>query len=128
MQVNATTPPPRAEVRASATQMGAASRSCSRTRRAAASRASSRCTGSAPRSRTRVRCAKASGLRNLPFRAYAMNAAWLELVRIGIDLLAWTRRLLLAGGSQRLAQDLTRSCVGRGCVVTRAPPLQATAP
>ena len=44
-----------------------------------------------------IRCGKASGLRNLPFRAYAMNAAWLELVLVGIDLLAWTRRLLLAG-------------------------------
>lgn len=44
-----------------------------------------------------IRCAKASGLRNLPFRAYAMNAAWLELVLCGIDLLSWTRRLLLAG-------------------------------
>jgi hypothetical protein len=43
------------------------------------------------------RCAKASGPRNLPFRAYAMNAAWLELVLTGIDLLAWTRRLLLTG-------------------------------
>jgi Transposase DDE domain group 1 len=44
-----------------------------------------------------IRCAKASGLRNLPFRAFAMNTAWLELVLVGIDLLAWTRRLLLAG-------------------------------
>lgn len=44
-----------------------------------------------------IRCAKASGLRNLPFRAYAMNAAWLELVLCGCDLVAWTRRLLLAG-------------------------------
>jgi hypothetical protein len=44
-----------------------------------------------------IRCAKASGLRNLPFRAYAMNAAWLELVLCGIDLLSWTKRLLLAG-------------------------------
>ena len=44
-----------------------------------------------------IRCGKASGMRNLPFRAYAMNAAWLELVLIGVDLLAWTRRLLLGG-------------------------------
>ena len=44
-----------------------------------------------------IRCGKASGLRNLPFRAYSMNAAWLELVLIGIDLLAWMRRLLLTG-------------------------------
>jgi hypothetical protein len=42
-----------------------------------------------------IRCGKATGLRNLPFRSYAMNAAWLELVLIGVDLLAWTRRLLL---------------------------------
>jgi hypothetical protein len=44
-----------------------------------------------------IRSAKASGLRNLPFRSYAMNAAWLELVLMGIDLLSWTRRLLLFG-------------------------------
>ena len=44
-----------------------------------------------------IRCAKATGLRNLPFRAYAMNEAWLELVLAASDLLAWTRRLLLAG-------------------------------
>jgi len=44
-----------------------------------------------------IRCGKASGLRNLPFRAYSMNAAWMELVLMGIDLLAWMRRLLLAG-------------------------------
>lgn len=44
-----------------------------------------------------IRCAKASGLRNLPFRAYAMNEAWLELVLAGCDLLAWARLLLLQG-------------------------------
>ena len=44
-----------------------------------------------------IRCAKAAGLRNLPFRAYAMNAAWLELVLMGIDLLAGMKRLLLSG-------------------------------
>ncbi len=30
----------------------------------------------------RIRCAKETGLRNLPFRAFQMNAAWLELVLI----------------------------------------------
>jgi hypothetical protein len=44
-----------------------------------------------------IRCGKASGLRNLPFRAFAMNAAWLELVLLGCDLLAWARLLLLRG-------------------------------
>jgi len=45
----------------------------------------------------RIRCGKASGLENLPFRAFQPNAAWLELVLIGQDLLVWTQRLLLHG-------------------------------
>ncbi len=45
----------------------------------------------------RIRCAKETGLRNLPFRAFQMNAAWLELVLIAQDLLCWTQRLLLSG-------------------------------
>jgi hypothetical protein len=45
----------------------------------------------------RIRCGKDTGLRNLPFRAFAANAAWLELALIAQDLLAWTRRLLLSG-------------------------------
>jgi hypothetical protein len=44
-----------------------------------------------------IRCGKASGLRNLPFRAFAANEAWLELVLTGIDLVAWARMLLLHG-------------------------------
>ena len=44
----------------------------------------------------RIRCGKESGLRNLPFRDFQANAAWLELVLIGQDLLSWTQRLLLA--------------------------------
>jgi hypothetical protein len=44
-----------------------------------------------------IRCAKASGLRNLPLRCYAMNEAWLELVLTGCDLVAWARMLLLEG-------------------------------
>ncbi len=43
----------------------------------------------------RIRCGKDTGLRNLPFRAFQPNAAWLELVLIGQDLLCWTQRLLL---------------------------------
>jgi hypothetical protein len=44
-----------------------------------------------------IRCAKASGLRNLPFRSYAMNETWLELVLVSCDLLSWAKRLLLGG-------------------------------
>ena len=45
----------------------------------------------------RIRCGKDTGLQNLPFRAFQANAAWLELVLCGQDLLAWTQRLLLEG-------------------------------
>jgi hypothetical protein len=45
----------------------------------------------------RIRCGKQTGLANLPFRAFQPNAAWLELVLIGQDLLVWTQRLLLQG-------------------------------
>ncbi len=45
----------------------------------------------------RIRCGKDTGLRNLPFRRFAPNAAWLELALIAQDLLAWTQRLLLEG-------------------------------
>ena len=45
----------------------------------------------------RIRCGKDTGLRNLPFRGFQPNAAWLELVLIAQDILAWTQRLLLEG-------------------------------
>jgi len=45
----------------------------------------------------RIRCGKDTGLRNLPFRTFAANAAWLELALLAQDLLAWTQRLLLEG-------------------------------
>jgi hypothetical protein len=45
----------------------------------------------------RIRCGKDTGLANLPFRAFAANAAWLELALCAQDLLAWTQRLLLSG-------------------------------
>jgi hypothetical protein len=44
-----------------------------------------------------IRCGKDTGLRNLPFRAFAMNEVWLEIVLAASDLLAWSKRLLLAG-------------------------------
>jgi hypothetical protein len=45
----------------------------------------------------RIRCGKDTGLRNLPFRGFQPNAAWLELALTAHDLLAWTQRLLLTG-------------------------------
>jgi hypothetical protein len=33
----------------------------------------------------------------MPFRDFAANAVWLQLVLMAIDLLAWTQGILLAG-------------------------------
>jgi DDE family transposase len=45
----------------------------------------------------RIRTGKDSGFGRFPSRQFAINAAWLELALIGIDLIAWTRTLLLDG-------------------------------
>jgi Transposase DDE domain group 1 len=45
----------------------------------------------------RIRTGKDSGFGRFPSRQFAINAAWLELALVGIDLLAWTRVLLLDG-------------------------------
>jgi len=39
----------------------------------------------------RIRGAKATGLRNLPFNSFDANAAWLEIVMAATDLVAWTK-------------------------------------
>jgi len=44
-----------------------------------------------------IRNDKDTGLRNLPFREFAHNQVWLEIVRLAHDLIAWTQRLLLCG-------------------------------
>jgi hypothetical protein len=45
----------------------------------------------------RIRAAKATGLRNLPFDLLRRNAVWLELVLAAQDLTCWTQALLLDG-------------------------------
>jgi len=45
----------------------------------------------------RIRCAKDTGLENLPFRDFALNEVWLELCLIAQDLIAWTKALTLEG-------------------------------
>ncbi len=49
----------------------------------------------------RIRVAKDTGLRNLPFRDFTPNAAWLELVLMAQDLLCWAQALLLEGDLAR---------------------------
>jgi hypothetical protein len=49
------------------------------------------------RAEDRVRAAKQTGLENLPFREFALNAVWLELSLIAQDLSVWTQALCLDG-------------------------------
>ncbi|MGH8880581.1 MAG: IS1380 family transposase, partial [Stackebrandtia sp.] len=44
----------------------------------------------------RIREAKATGLRNLPCRAWNENAAWLEVVLTAVDLVCWTKQVCFA--------------------------------
>jgi hypothetical protein len=45
----------------------------------------------------RIRCGKATGLRNLPFDLWRRNQVWLELVLAAQDLTGWAQALLLDG-------------------------------
>jgi hypothetical protein len=45
----------------------------------------------------RIRCAKDTGLRRMPSRQFAINAAWCTTVAIAVDLLAWLQLLALTG-------------------------------
>jgi hypothetical protein len=44
-----------------------------------------------------IRCGKATGLARWPSNSFAINTAWVAAVTIAIDLLCWTRLLLLDG-------------------------------
>jgi hypothetical protein len=54
----------------------------------------------------RIRSAKATGLRNLPFDRWRRNAVWLELVLMACDLTCWAQTLLLSG-ELRVAEPKT---------------------
>ncbi len=45
----------------------------------------------------RIRCGKATGLRNFPCKDYQPNQVWLELALTAADLLSWTQALCLHG-------------------------------
>lgn len=49
------------------------------------------------RAEDQIRRDKDTGLARLPFREFALNAVWLELVGLAHDLLAWTQALALSG-------------------------------
>ncbi|TWF79003.1 DDE family transposase [Pseudonocardia hierapolitana] len=45
----------------------------------------------------RIRTAKDTGLNHFPSRTLAINSAWLTVVMLAVDLISWTRHLLLDG-------------------------------
>ena len=49
----------------------------------------------------RIRCAKDTGLRNLPLKGFAQNQLWCEIVALACELLAWTQMLALTGAARR---------------------------
>jgi hypothetical protein len=49
----------------------------------------------------RIRCAKDTGLRNLPLKGFAQNQLWCEIVSLACELLAWTQLLALTGPARR---------------------------
>jgi Transposase DDE domain group 1 len=65
----------------------------------------------------RIRCAKDTGLRNLPLQGYAQNQIWCEIVALACDLLAWTQMLALPGPARRWEPKRLRlrifTCAGR---------------
>jgi hypothetical protein len=49
----------------------------------------------------RIRCAKDTGLGLFRSRSFAINLAWLSVVMLAVDLIAWTQHLLLHGDLAR---------------------------
>ena len=45
----------------------------------------------------RIRCAKNTGLGHFPSRELPINTAWLQVVMLAVDLIAWTQAVLLDG-------------------------------
>jgi hypothetical protein len=65
----------------------------------------------------RIRCAKDTGLRNLPLHGYAQNQIWCEIVALACELLAWMQMLALTGEARRWEPKRLRlrlfTCAGR---------------
>ena len=53
------------------------------------------------RAEDRIRCAKDTGLENLPLHDFTQNEIWCALVALATDLLAWMQTLALTGHDAR---------------------------
>ena len=49
----------------------------------------------------RIRCAKDTGLRNLPLQGFDQNQIWCEIVAMACELTAWMQMLTLQGPARR---------------------------
>jgi hypothetical protein len=49
----------------------------------------------------RIRCAKDTGLRNLPLHGFDQNQIWCEIVALACELLSWMQMLALTGTARR---------------------------
>ena len=63
------------------------------------------------RTEQRIRDAKDTGLRNLPSENFAINAAWLAIVLMAQDLMAWAQFLCLDGELARAEPKRLRYCL-----------------
>jgi hypothetical protein len=65
----------------------------------------------------RIRCAKDTGLRNLPLHGFAQNQIWCEIVAMACELLAWMQMLAFTGKACRWEPKRLRlrlfACAGR---------------
>jgi hypothetical protein len=65
----------------------------------------------------RIRCAKDTGLRNLPLQGFSQNQLWCEIVAMACELLAWMAMLALDGPARRWEPERLRlrifTCAGR---------------
>ena len=50
----------------------------------------------------RIRCAKDTGLRNLPLHEFAQNQIWCEIIAMACELLAWLQMPAFTGHARRL--------------------------
>ena len=63
------------------------------------------------RAEKRICDAKDTGLANLPSANFAINAAWVQLVLVAQDLIAWTKLLCLNGDLARAEPKRLRYCL-----------------
>src|SRR6202167_3818327 len=61
----------------------------------------------------RIRCAKDTGLRNMPLQGFAQNQLWCEIVALACELTAWMQMLAFDGPARRWEPQRLLSAAGR---------------